>query len=260
MIEINQKIEMSEVNTNEAEYLISYVNEVVKPSSEEFYERLKSNNLKLHQTFSFNAVLAHAIDYLVFLVRNIPGQTRSKFIKEFDRKYSVEGALHINNKFCLVDAVNNSFKHVELNKNRYKDLIERYGDLTFKCLSSENGKVFFVTSKYKFDYGRVVLRPIREVFNVDIKEHHDVISFLNGIHHGFTGQGVFVHDYEPWDAIDRMIEYCSAPCIDCGEINECHCSTYKYDTDEGKYNPDVDPNFDFDDAMSHISGTREWSK
>lgn len=260
MIHISQENRISEVNEEEVNYLISYISKVVHPSSKEFQKKLKNHNLNLHHAFSFNAILAHAIDYMVFLVRDIEGQNRTKFIKEFDEKYSVDGTAHLGNKFRLLDAVNNSFKHVELDRKRYRDLIEKYGKLSFSCFSGENGKVYFETEKFKFDYGRVILRPIKEIFSIEIKNYRDVLAFLNGDIHGTTGQEIFIHEYEPWDAIDRMIEYCSSPCKDCGEIDKCECSNYIYDGEKGKYKPDVDPKFNFDDVMSQISGTREWSK
>jgi len=257
MIEPNQKHKLKD---EDLRYFIAYINDVVHPSSKEFNERLTKNELELHQAFSFNAILAHAIDYMVFLASKTGRQSRAKFIKEFDEKYSVDGSTHINNKFRLLDAVNNSFKHVELDRKRYKDLIEKYGKLSFSCLSSIKGKVYFETPNFKFDYGRVILRPIKEIFNIEISDSHAVTAFINGKIYGCSGQGAFIHEYEPWDAIDRMIEYCGAPCIDCGESDNCECSDFRYGEQKGKFTPDVDPRFNLDDVMSQISGTREWSK
>ena len=221
---------------------------------------MKNNDVMLHHCFSFNSILAHAIDYIVFIAQKNGNASRGKFIKEFDEKYRVDKAIHINNKFMLLDAVNNSFKHVELDKKRYSDLIKQYGSLSFHSLKPKDGKVYFDMPSYKFDYCRVVMRPISAIFDCDLKTTWDVINFINGDYCGSTGSGIFVYDYEPWDAIDRMIDYCNAPCIECGETEDCECEKFIYDGNQGQHRPDVDPKFDFDDVMSNISGTREWSK
>ena len=244
----------------DAEYLISYINNVLLPASKEFLPLMEDNKVMLHHCFSFNFILAHAIDYIVFIVEKDGKSVRAKFIKEFDKKYHVDKAIHINNKFRLLDAVNNSFKHVELKKSRYPDLINQYGNLNFHCLEPKDGKVYFDMPSYKFDYCRVVLRPVAAIFDCDIEKIRDVISFINGDYCGSTGSGNFVYDYEPSDAIDRMIDYCNAPCLECGETENCECENFVYNSNQGQHRPDVDPNFDFDDVMSNISGTREWGK
>ncbi|TMO85931.1 hypothetical protein CWC15_06950 [Pseudoalteromonas spongiae] len=245
----------------DARYLISYINDVLIPASDEFFSKLSDNKVKLHHVYSFNAILAHAIDYMLFIAKKMTNATRVSFIKEFDERYAVDGCQHINNKFTLLDAVNNSFKHVELDKNRYKDLIEKYGELSFHSLKSDSGKIFFDMPDYKFDYSRVVLRPIAAIFNCGLKTTNDIDDFINGRICGSTGYGHFEYDYEPRDAIDRMIDACNPECMDCGEgAGDCDCPNFIYDGNRGKFSGNVDPNFDFNDVMSNISGTREWSK
>ena len=250
------------LNDKDAEYLLLYINNVLLPSSKEFFTRLNKNEVALHHAYSFNAILSHAIDYMVFIAKKLGKASRTQFINEFDEKYHVEGAEHINNKFRLLDAVNNSFKHVELDKeqSRYKDLIEKYGELTFHSLTEKDGKIYFEMPSYQFDYCRVVLRPIAAIFDCGLETSSDIDDFVNGRICGSTGYGHFEYEYEPWDAIDRMIDYCSAPCRDCGEHNECECSKFKYGKDQGECRLNVDPKFELDDVMSQISGTREWSK
>ncbi|CAI0911416.1 hypothetical protein [Serratia quinivorans] len=245
----------------DAHYLLSYLDDVLTPASEEFFLLLNVNDLKLHHVFSFNAVLAHVVDYMMFIAKKKTNITRSEFIKTFDERYEVDGCEHINNKFSLLDAVNNSFKHVELDKNRYKNLIAKYGDLSFHSLNAVQGKVFFEMPLYKFDYARVVLRPISNIFNCRLKSRDDIDSFINGRIFGSSGYGHFDYDYEPWDAIDRMIDHCNAECMDCGERDDrCDCQRFIYDSKNGQFNPNADPKFDFYDVMSNISGTREWRK
>ncbi|MEM7931595.1 hypothetical protein Q4R02_17295, partial [Morganella morganii] len=91
--------------------------------------------------------------------------------------------------------------------------------------------------------------------------NNDIDDFINGKICGSCGYDDFSYDYEPYDAIDRMIDYCNPQCMDCGEYaDNCDCHNFKYNKEKGEYNPNLDPNFDFDDVMSNISGTREWSK
>lgn len=246
----------------DASYLISYLNNVLKPASEEFFKLIDSNSMKLHHAYSFNAILAHVIDYMTYILKKKkPSITRRYFIKNFDEIYFISGCNYINNKFELLDAINNSFKHVELRKNQYKDLIHLYGDLSFKSLKANEGKIFFNMPEYKFDYCRVVLRPIAKIFDCGLNTTDDIDNFINGRKFGSTGYGTFIYDYEPYDAIDRMIDYCNSECMDCGETDQyCDCPSFTYGPSKGEFNPNSDPNFDFTDVMSNISGTREWRK
>lgn len=52
----------------DASYLLSYINDVILPASVDFFEKLEYNTLRLHHVFSFNAILAHATDYIVYIV------------------------------------------------------------------------------------------------------------------------------------------------------------------------------------------------
>jgi hypothetical protein len=245
----------------DAKYLISYINDVLIPASNEFFNQLRDNNVKLHHVYSFNTILAHAIDYMLFIAKKMTNVTRVSFTTEFDDRYAVDGCQHINNKFSLLDAVNNSFKHVELDRARYKKLVEKYGELSFHCLKSDDGKIFFDMPGYKFDYSRVVLRPVAAIFDCGIQTTTDIDDFINGRICGCTGYGNFEYDYEPHDAIDQMIDACNPECMDCGEgFDDCDCLSFIYGGNRGEFSSNVDPNFDFSDAMSNISGTREWCK
>ena len=139
MINLNHQESIMELYTRssdekDASYLISYLNDVLTPASDEFFTILNNNTLQLHNVFSFNAILAHVVDYMIFIAKKKTKITRADFIKSFDERYEVDGSKHISNKFSLLDAINNSFKHVELDKKRYKELIEKYGDLSFHSL------------------------------------------------------------------------------------------------------------------------------
>ena len=259
--EKNWNIYYEKSSKENAKYFLSYLNDVLIPASQEFFELLDENQLKLHHVFSFNAILAHAIDYMVFIAKKHSNISRTNFIKTFDEKYTVDGCIHINNKFSLLDAVNNSFKHVELDKTRYSHLIDMYGDLSFNCLHPKQGKIFFEMPSHKFDYARVVLRPVAAIFDCDLHTTDDVDDFINGRICGNTGYGQFSYSYEPHEAIDRMIDACNAQCMDCGEDgNNCDCQKFIYANHTGQYSPNLDNNFEFNSVMSEISGTREWSK
>lgn len=258
---INWNIYDTKSSEEDTKYFLSYKNDVLISASQEFFELLDENKLKLHHVFSFNAILAHAIDYMVFIAQKHSSISRINFIRSFDEKYAVDGCVHINNKFSLLDAVNNSFKHVELSKNRYQHLINIYGDLSFHCLTQKQGKIFFEMPSHKFDYSRVVLRPVAAIFDCDLLDTSDVDDFINGRVCGSTGYGHFSYSYEPDEAIERMIDACNAKCMDCGEGgDDCDCHQFIYANNRGEYSPNLDPNFDTDDVISEISGTREWKR
>jgi hypothetical protein len=80
---------------------------------------------------------------MVFIAKKATESNRKDFISKYDNRYHVDGRDHLNNKFKLLDAINNSFKHVKLERNRHSDLIEIYGDLTFRSLTPSEGKIFF---------------------------------------------------------------------------------------------------------------------
>lgn len=54
---------------HDANYLLCYINDVLIPGSNEFFKLLNDNKVELHHAFSFNAILAHAIDYMVFIAK-----------------------------------------------------------------------------------------------------------------------------------------------------------------------------------------------
>lgn len=239
---------------SDADYLISYLKNVFQPSYREFSDILESNKLRLHHVFSFNAIVAHAIDYMVFVEKKFGNTSRTKSLQGFDEKYEVEGTIFIGNKFTLIDAVNNSFKHVELSEDRYKELIAVYGLLSFKSLIESSGKVYFKMAEHRFDYARVILRPVAAIFDIEIESKDSLIDFINGDCYGCVDNGLSNHDYDQYDAIDRMTEYCNPLCGDCGEGGDtCECLEYIFNGSPGESNPIQDPFFDFDNVMSSIS-------
>jgi hypothetical protein len=245
----------------DADYLISYINNIIIPASHDFFILLEDNELKLHNVFSFNAILAHAIDYIWFIVgeKNIE---RWKLVNDFDSRYAIEGCVHLKNKFSLLNALNNSFKHVELKKKPYAPLINQYGDITHLCLKESNGKIFFQTPSHKFDYSRVVLRPIAKIFNCNLSTSSDIAKFINGTESSNFSHKPSVYSSEPDEAIDNLIHhYSSAICLDCEEDeDQCDCSNFVYGNKPGKFEPVYENYIDIDEHLANISGTREFRK
>ena len=85
---------------------------------------------------------------------------------------------------------------------------------------------------HSFDYARVILRPVAAIF-CEVESKSELIDFINGDYYGAVDDGLSDHDYEPYDAIDRMIEYCNPLCNDCGEGRDnCECPEYIFDDED----------------------------
>lgn len=56
---------------DDAKYLLSYINDVLIPASEEFFVLVNQNKVLLHHAFSFNTILSHAIDYMIFIAKKL---------------------------------------------------------------------------------------------------------------------------------------------------------------------------------------------
>ena len=237
-----------------------FLRTILRPASQEFEERLFANELKLHHVFQMNVLAAHMIDYLA-AIRKATGlnEKRKELVMVFDHTYAVEGALFLNRKFQLVDAVNNALKHIELDPSLVtnKEPIAQYGSIRFHCLREEDGLVLFEGEKYRFDFARVVLRPVLKVATPwEFDEIDDVVDFALGE----CAYAEVVDDYDDdynddARAIDQMIDYCNPTCLDCGEGgNDCRCSEFIYEGKSGDFRCDWDESFDFDEVMSRISG------
>jgi hypothetical protein len=214
--------------------------------------------VSLHQVFSANVFLAHAVDY-VRAIRNADGsnETRTDLVRGFDETFSVEGARIGNRKFELIDAINNSLKHISLDADRYDHLVKKYGQISFRSLVQEDGRVLCILEGYRFDYVRVVLRPAyMALAGLGHASAESILDFARGeavIEHWVPGD--LMSSSDPADAIDQMIEYCNPACEDCGEQElECKCAQFVYDGAEGKFVSTFHAHFDFDTVMSRISG------
>jgi hypothetical protein len=248
---------------------IHYHQAILRPAAEEFDSRLSARSLRLHHVIQINMLAAHMLDYLVEIrkaMRQAKDRDRLVLVREFDDRFAVRGARFLNRNFQLVDAVNNAVKHVALD-GRYEDVFSQYGKINFRCLREDDGLVLFEGAGYRFDFSRVVLRPVLAVvvpLSFDAVEH--VAEFAtNG-----AADMVTTNERDE-DPIDQMISYCnrSCPgcgepdcagcnepsCLDCGEgEDECQCSEFFYAGKQGEFRPTQDEKFDFDAVMTRISG------
>ncbi|MBM7113938.1 hypothetical protein [Archangium primigenium] len=234
-----------------------YHQTLLSPAAQEFESNLSAGRVRLHHVVQVNMLTAHAVDYLVAIRNSTRGSQvkRSQLVREFDKDFFVLGARVQNQKFQIVDAVNNSVKHIELDRGRYKELVTKYGDIGFRCLREEGGLVLFETTKYRFDYSRVVLGPVlSSIARVCFDGIEAVYGFAQG------GGELIQGDASDEDPIDRMIAYCNPvyKCDDCGQSeDDCRCGEFVYDGERGEFRPfkeNSDFNFDFDDVMAEISG------
>ncbi|NUZ09013.1 hypothetical protein, partial [Piscinibacter koreensis] len=180
-------------------------------------------------------------------------ETRTELLKKFDEIFAIEGARFQNKKFELIDAVNNSLKHIQLDRKRYPELVRLYGDISFNSLVPDGKRVLCILEGYRFDYARVVLRPaIDALTNWHLEDAESVLELASG---NVTMEGTIVdHDFD--DPIDAMIAYANPTCDDCGESSDfCACETYTYDGKAGIFTSNFSKSFDFDSVMSRISGS-----
>jgi hypothetical protein len=231
-----------------------YVEAIFQPATKNFLRLLEERNLTLHEVYGANLFVAHAVDYIL-AIRLANGSTeyRSALVKKFDEVFSVEGARFQNKKFELIDAVNNALKHIQLDEQRYPDLVRLYGEISFNSLVQEGKRVLCILDGYRFDYARVVLRPaIRALSNWNFEDAEDVLEFASG---NVTIEGTIVDD-DFDDPIDQMIAYANPTCDDCGESSDfCACETYTYNGEAGVFTSNFSKSFDFDSVMSRISGS-----
>lgn len=232
----------------------AYLEKILAPAAELFLQKVLANKVQLHEAFGTNLFLAHAVDYIQ-AIRTADGinEGRRALVQNFDSRFGVPGTRFQSRKFELIDAVNNSLKHIELDKKRYRELIKKYGAISFSCLAEEDGHILCILEGHRFDYCRVVLRPvITALTGWQFDDSEDVLVFARG--------DEVVESFLPYggdddDPIDQMIAYCNPVCDDCAEPeSECLCATYVYNGEKGSFAPDFGSTFDFDAVMSRISG------
>ena len=241
--------------TRACDDFLSYHERILCPAAGEFFSELEQDRLPLHRAFAVNMLAAHAMDYLL-AIRTANGEEirRPALLKRFDELYAADGAALANQKFELVNFVNNSLKHVELdNRPANREALDHYGPIRFDVLIEEKGRVHCLLQRYRFDFGRVVLRSVlNPLTGLMFSNETDVVDFA-------TGKWLWEDEpgLDPEDPIDQMIEHCNPPCVNCGESEDkCECATFVFDGKEGRFEPlrPDDYQFDFDAVMSQISG------
>ncbi|MBT3140432.1 hypothetical protein KL867_05180 [Ruegeria litorea] len=235
--------------------LANYCVRILCPATDELFRDLEDNEVSLHQAFGVNMFAAHAIDYL-HAIREARGDniSRSDLLKQFDALFSEEDAVLANRKFQLVNSINNSLKHIELDAKRTANaaVLEHYGPIRIGALVEREGRIYCNLDNYWFDFCRVVLRPILEEFrSIDFTDQDVIEGFASG-----EVLAVEAHAIDHDDPIDEMIEFCNPPCLNCGESeDECECRTFVFDKKGGHFEPiQSNPDFNFDRVMSQISG------
>lgn len=231
----------------------AYLKNILAPASAEFLSKVSKNEVHLHDVFGANLFLAHAVDY-IRAVRVAAGlqDSRAQLVRSFDERFSITGTRFGNRKFELIDAVNNALKHIQLKRERYVDVINSYGSISFNCLVPHEGRVLCLLEGYRFDYPRVILRPaIHALTGWDFSSSESVLKFARG---DFVVESAA--PYSDWeDPIDQMVAHCNPTCDDCDEPEDnCICGNFTYDGENGSFAPNIDSTFDFDEVMSRISG------
>ena len=231
-----------------------YHHNILVPALDAVQSKVSSDTLKLHEAIGYNMQVAQSIDYLLAIEKaRGTDVTRKGLIMLLDDYYGTSGGIFSNGKFQLVDAANNAIKHVNLDPKRYKQVVSEYGPMDFKLLEEKDGKIFFKTKNYKFDYGRVVLRNIAKVMNFSYDEPDVILGFLDCEQCYECGDE---YPDEPEFAIDRMIDYCNPVCLDCGEgERECACSEFVYGNKNGEFNADFAPGELIDSVMEQIGSS-----
>lgn len=232
---------------------------ILKPATRDLEERVRADAVMLHHAYGANLLAAHSVDYLL-AVRKADGvdDSRTKLVNTFDKKFSVPGAYLRNRKMELIDAINNGLKHIRIDRERYKALDERYGEISFQSLVAHKGCVMCHLDKYRFDYCRVVLLPaLRALSDLDVPSNMSILEFARGDFEVRSSPDLddLYDPHDPSTAIDRMIEICSSPCANCEQAaDDCRCSEYIFDGTSGQYEPLYKASAsEFDDLMSQIS-------
>ncbi|MCW5255810.1 hypothetical protein D5038_05415 [Verminephrobacter aporrectodeae subsp. tuberculatae] len=235
-----------------------YLRAILVPAMAELEADIESRQVGLHRVFGANLFVAHAVDYIQ-AIRKADGidEGRGGFVRQFDRLFSVEGTRLSNRKFELIDAINNALKHIRLDPKRYPALEQHYGPISFQSLFEENGRVLCILDGYRFDYARVVLQPAyKALTSWDFETVEDVLEFARDntpISHWSADDELMASD-DPADAIDQMIIACNPSCEHCGEADACCCAEFTYEGEQGRFEPLLRTDFDFDSVMAKISG------
>lgn len=236
-----------------------FVQQILRPARGNLQAKVRENQITLHEAFGINLIAAHSVDYLLAIrtAAGIPGG-RKELIVNFDERFAVAGAYIRNRKMELIDAINNGLKHIRLRPTQYKEVIERYGQISVRSLNEHDGRIMCHLAEYRFDYCRVVLLPaLTALSSWDLHTDEDVFEFAKGDFDIVADAGS-LDIYDPRDpstAIDQMIEFCSSPCANCEESpDSCECAEYVFAGEHGKFRPlHAATSHQMDELMAQIS-------
>jgi hypothetical protein len=237
-------------------YFVEYI---LKPATADLKAKVTANTVTLHDAFGSNLIAAHSVDYLL-AVRAAAGISgdRKDLIVTFDERFSVAGAYIRNRKMQLIDAINNGFKHIRLRPKQYREVIARYGQISARSLTAQDGRIMCHLAEYRFDYCRVALLPaLTALSSWEFHDDEDVLDFAKG-DFGIIADATSLDIYDPSDpstAIDQMIELCASPCANCKEApGDCECAKYVFAGEQGQYEPlhAATPD-ELDELMAQIS-------
>ncbi|MGO4479628.1 hypothetical protein AB4Z32_25640 [Massilia sp. 2TAF26] len=219
-----------------------FIRHILKPVRDDLQAKVRQNTVTLHAAFGGNLIAAHSVDYLL-AVRNAAGISgdRKDLIVTFDEKFVVAGAYIRNRKMELIDAINNGLKHIRLRPKQYREIIERYGQISARSLNEHDGRIMCHLAQYRFDYCRVVLMPaLTALSSWEFHADGDVLDFAKGdLDVAANHTSLDVYDpSDPSTAIDQMIELCASPCANCQEgPDDCDCAEYVFAGEQGQYEP-----------------------
>lgn len=213
-----------------------FIHHILNPAMRDLEGKVRVNKVAVHEAYGVNLICAHSVDYLQ-AVRNaagIPG-CRKDLVVTFDERFFVTGAYIRNRKMQLIDAINNGLKHIRLRPNQYKEVIDQYGQISARSLSSHDGRVMCHLSEYRFDYCRAVLLPaLKALSKWPLDSDEDVLDFAKGNFVTIEDDSYDMSD--PSTAIDRIIELCASACANCEESPEdCECAQYVFAGEHGQY-------------------------
>ncbi|WP_127837605.1 hypothetical protein [Burkholderia gladioli] len=237
-----------------ADYL-KYLRTILSPALKELKQDSDNRSLVLHRVIGGNLCAAHAADY-IFAIRKTVGlnEKRGKLIEIFDKEFGISGARIQGGKMALVDAVNNAMKHIRIDPTRYKILVQKYGQVSFKCLVEDGGRILCLLDGFRFDYVRVVLMPVLQALCRWTSEDEEGIAELSlGGTEKIELSETDKLDYD--DSIDALIDACNPRCSNCDEHEEeCQCAEYIFDGQIGHFETRFSTDIEIDSLLFAVSG------
>lgn len=212
-----------------------YHKNILKKAISSFFDNFNQNKIGLNDAYAITFFVAHSIDYIHAIRNEINKVPKSnhhkkrkdtiKILDEMFLRVSIreienengesETNLTINKPFLLIDAINNSLKHIEINKDRHKEITNDYGAFTFENIKEKNNKIIFQSKndKFYFDYIRITLKPVL-IFILNYLTFEDnycdeVINLESSYEKEENGKMKLSHEYEDelkeWDNIIKII-------------------------------------------------------